>query len=97
MVFQRTISNLSEEYFDALYRKASDREETVLKVICQENKQLSIKDVQTYIPKIEKSFPVKDVRLYIYRPVEKGLLKQVDKKYYSLVDNMFKEYLLLHF
>jgi len=57
---------------------------------------MSIKDIQKVITNIDKSFPAKDVRLYIYRLVDKGLLKQANKKEYNLIDNMFREYLLLH-
>jgi len=95
-VFQITLSDLGEDYFDALFRKASDRETTILKVFCQTSKDMCIKDIQRTITKIDKSFPVKDVRLYIYRLVDKGLLKQANKKEYNLIDNMFREYLLLH-
>lgn len=93
IAFKITLLELGQDYFDSLYRKASDREETVLQLMCNKDEEMSIKDIQNSICKIDKSYPVKDVRLYIYRLVEKGLLRRKDKGNYQIMDNMFNEYL----
>jgi len=93
IAFKSTLSDLGQDYFDSLLRRASDREETILQLMCNSSEETSIKDIQDSISRIDKSFPVKDVRLYVYRLVDKGLLKRRDKKKYQLIDNMFKEYL----
>jgi hypothetical protein len=61
--------------------------------MCDAGKEISIKEIQNSILKIDKSYPVKDVRLYLYRLLDKGLIKLKDKKKYQLIDNMFEEYL----
>ncbi len=38
---------------------------------------------------------VNNVCFYIYRLLDKGLIKKVDKDKYKILDNMFKEYFLL--
>ena len=83
----------SQFYIDSLLRRASDREKTILQLMCNSSEETSIKDIQDSISRIDKSYPVKDVRLYVYRLVDKGLLKRKDNKRYQLIDNMFKEYL----
>jgi len=88
-----TLSELGQDYFDSLFRKASDREKTILQLMCDAGKEISIKEIQNSILKIDKSYPVKDVRLYLYRLLEKGLIKLEDKRKYRLIDNMFEEYL----
>lgn len=93
--FKTTLLDLGHDYFDSLYRKASDREEALLGLMCNGNSEMTIKDMQESICEIDKSYPVKDVRLYIYRLVEKGLLRRMDKGKYRIIDNMFGEYLRL--
>lgn len=93
IALRTTLSDLGQDYFDSLFRKASDREETILQLMCNAGKEISIKDIQNSILKIDKSYPVKDVRLYLYRLLDKGLIKLKDKKKYQLIDNMFEEYL----
>ncbi|MEA1926877.1 MAG: hypothetical protein U9N73_01620 [Candidatus Auribacterota bacterium] len=93
IALRTTLYDLGQDYFDSLLRKASDREETILQLMCNIEEEMSIKDIQNSILKIDKSYPVKDVRLYIYRLLDKGLIKLKDKKKYQLIDNMFKEYL----
>ena len=67
---------------------------TLLKVFCHKKKVMNIKEIQVEIQRIDKKFPAKDVRLYVYRLVAKGLLKQPEGKKYQIVDNMFREYLI---
>ncbi len=93
-VFKTTLSELGEDYFDSLFRRASDREEAILQVLCKTKKEMSIQEIQNSISKIAKLYPAKDVRLYIYRLIAKGLLRQKNKGKYQIIDNMFREYLI---
>lgn len=94
MVFKATLEDLGEDYFDSLYRKVSQREKTVLKVFLMASKELDIKTAENNMKKIDKTYPIQDVRFYIYRLIKKGLVKEIEKGKYQLHDNMFKEYLI---
>jgi len=93
-VFNKTLSDLGEDYFDSLFRRASEREEAILQVLCKTKKEMSIQEIQNSISKINKLYPAKDVRLYIYRLLTKELIKQQGKGKYQIIDNMFREYLI---
>ena len=93
-VFNKTLSDLGEDYFDSLFRRASEREETILQVLSKAKKEMSIQEIQNSISKINKLYPAKDVRLYIYRLLTKELIKQQGKGKYQIIDNMFREYLI---
>lgn len=94
MVFKATLEDLGEDYFGSLYRKVSQREKTVLQVFCMVKKELDIKTAESEIKQVDKKYPVQDVRFYIYRLIKKGLIKEIEKGRYRLLDNMFKEYLI---
>ena len=93
-VFNTTLSDLGDDYFGSLLRRASNREETILTVLCKAKKEMSIQEIQNSISKIDKQYPAKDVRLYIYRLISKGLLLQKDRGKYQIIDNMFREYII---
>ncbi|MDO9513595.1 MAG: ATP-binding protein [Elusimicrobiota bacterium] len=93
-VFNKTLYDLGEDYFDSLFRRASEREETILQVLSKDKKEMSIPEIQNSISKTNKLYPAKDVRLYIYRLLTKELVKQQGKGKYQIVDNMFREYLI---
>lgn len=92
--FRKTVIELGADYFDSLYRKASEREILLLQVFCKSATVLTEKDVQIEIPKIDRKFPVKDARYYIYRLIDKGLLLSENRGEYKIIDKMFQEYLL---
>ncbi|MFH1879037.1 MAG: ATP-binding protein [Candidatus Omnitrophota bacterium] len=95
IAFKTTLSDLGDDYFEALYRKATDREEPILNVLCKTKRAMDIKSIQKEMPKEDKNYPIKDVRFYVYRLMNKGLLRSKIKGTYGIIDNMFREYILL--
>lgn len=95
LAFQTTLSELGKEYFDSLSRKITDREEPVLTSFCISKREMNIKEIKNLVLKLDKSYPINDVRFYIYRLLNKGLIKKIEKNKYKILDNMFKEYFLL--
>jgi len=93
-VFKSTLADLGEDYFDSLFRKASNREEKILLALCKHKKDMTLQEIQKVIIEIDDTYPAKDVRLYVYRLVDKGLLLQKSRDAYGISDNMFREYLI---
>ena len=92
--FNSTIAELGRDYFASLYRKATDREETILQVLAGQDDEIDTKTIQLELLKTDKKYPAKDTRFYIYRLIAKGLVLQKNKGKYQLIDRMFKEYIL---
>ena len=91
--FKNTLWELGKDYFEALYRKASGREETVLLTLAKEKTDLSIPEITKSVSAEYKDFPSKNVKHFLYRLEDKGLIKRTDRKSFKVLDPMFGEYI----
>lgn len=92
--FKNALRELGRDYFEALYRKASEREETVLLTMARAKSALSISETMERIGGENESFPLKNVKNFLYRLENKGLIRRVNKKAFSVIEPMFREYVL---
>lgn len=93
--FKNALWELGRDYFEALYRKASEREESVLLTLAKAKSVLSIAETMARVADQHDSFPSKNVKNFLYRLENKGLIKKVNRKGFCLIDPMFREYILL--
>ena len=75
---------LGRDYFEALYRRASGREETILLTLAKAKTDLSITDSAKRVGAAHKDFPLKNVKHFLYRlawiPTEADLLTKSCRK-----------------
>ena len=93
--FKQTLWELGKDYFDALYRKASSREETVLLTLAKAKTDLSITETVERVGAEYHDFPLKNVKHFLYRLEDKGLIRRTERKDFKILDPMFMEYILL--
>lgn len=93
--FKNALRELGRDYFEAFYRKASEREETVLLSLVKAKTALSISETIEKIRDENSNFPLKNVKNFMYRLEKKGLIKRIHKKGFCVIDPMFREYVLL--
>lgn len=93
--FKNALWELGRDYFEALYRKASGREETILLILAEAKTDLNITDSTKRVSATHKDFPLKNVKHFLYRLENKGLIKKTERKGFKILDPMFREYVLL--
>jgi len=95
--FQRTLRELGEDYFEAILRRASDREYELLEVLAQKKRPMSIQDLrQTMIfEKRKRTFPVDNIKNFLYRLETKGLIRRLQDGDFELLDPMLGEFILM--
>jgi hypothetical protein len=93
--FKNALWELGREYFEALYRKASGREETILLTLAKAKTDLSITESAKRVGAQHKDFPLNNVKHFLYRLETKGLIKRTERKGFKILDPMFREYVLL--
>lgn len=86
---------LGRDYFDSLYKRASDRESDILEILAEKNKPLGIGDLRSImiLEKRAKNFPVANIKNFLYRLIDKGLIRRQDDNAYKILDPMFAEYI----
>lgn len=92
-----TLRDLGRDFFDVLYDQITTREFPVLRVLAQHGSSLEIKEVKDTLVSQKKEYPkypVRDVTSYVYRLVDKGILKKSTRGKYEIFDRMFREYFL---
>lgn len=91
-----TLKELGKDYFDYLASKASDRERDLLKILAEEKRPLSIKDFTTMmiVGKRAKKFPIANIKNFLYRLEEKGLIKRMEGGNFYIPDLMFREFMI---
>lgn len=95
-----TLRDLGRDFFDVLYRQITQREYPVLWALAKNGALLEIKDIRDVLVSNKKNFPnypIRDVGSYIYRLVDKGILKKSTRGKYEIFDRMFQEYFLKRF
>lgn len=92
---KNTLRELGKDYFEALYRRASDREKEVLSILVEKNKPLSISDIRSImiIEKRKAGFPIANIKNFLYRLYEKEIIKRRDTGEFEIIDPMFTKYL----
>lgn len=90
-----TLKELGRDYFDFLLSKASDREKYLLKILAEEKRSLTIKDFTTMmiVGRRAKKFPIANIKNFLYRLEEKGLVKRADEGGFFMQDMMFSEFI----
>jgi len=91
-----TLKDLGIEYFSTLYNRASDREKALLDIFAQKKNYISLSELKDSIifEKKVKGYPVSNIKNFVYRLLDKGLLLRNEEKQYRILDNMFAEYIL---
>lgn len=92
-----TLKDLGKDYFDMLYRQITDRETPILDILSKENNPLDIKELKDRLwsrLKQYPGYPIRDIGSYVYRLVDKQILKKVSRGKYEIFDRMFREYFL---
>jgi len=90
-----TLKELGRDYFEYLSSKASDREKDLLKILAEEKKPITIKDFTTMmiVGKRAKKFPIANIKNFLYRLEEKGLVKRMANSGFYIHDRMFSEFI----
>jgi GTPase SAR1 family protein len=90
-----TLRELGRDYFNFLLSKASDREKDLLKILAEEKKPVTVKEFTTMmiIGKRAKKFPIANIKNFLYRLEEKGLVKRADDNGFYIQDQMFSEFI----
>jgi len=91
-----TLKELGKDYFNSLLSKASDRERDLLKILAEEKKPLSIRDLRTMmiVGRHAKKFPIANIKNFLYRLDEKGIIKRNQAGSFDIQDRMFREFVL---
>lgn len=91
-----TLKELGQDYFNSLFTKASDRERDLLMVLAEEKKPLSIKDLKDMmiVGRYAKKFPLANIKNFLYRLEEKGIVNREQNGNFNIPDRMFREFIL---
>ena len=90
-----TLKELGRDYFRYLLSKASDREKDLLKILAEEKRPVTIKDFTTMmiVGKRAKKFPIANIKNFLYRLEEKGLVRRMEDGGFYIQDLMFAEFI----
>lgn len=94
--FSHTVRELGRDYFHMLYARASDREREVLQVLAEARKALPQGEIRRImiVEKHAKNFPVANIKNFLYRLHDKGLVKRHENGNFQILDPFFGEYIL---
>jgi len=94
---EKTLRDLGREYFETLYRQVTDREAVPLRILAQLNRPVLLKELEDALwLKIKefRGYPIRDTKNYIYRLLEKDIVRKTGRGEYEIFDRMFGEYFL---
>ncbi|MGE4357306.1 MAG: BREX system ATP-binding domain-containing protein [Candidatus Omnitrophota bacterium] len=96
VALRNTLRDLGREYFEVLYHKASEREKELLFIFSEKNHPLSISDLRSImiLERKAKKFPISNIKNFVYRLEDKGLLRRNPDNTFNLTDPLFGEYIL---
>jgi hypothetical protein len=96
--FNNALEELGKDYFESLFRRASDREKEVLLILAEKDKPLSISDIRSIMitEKRSRNFPVSNIKNFLYRLEGKELIKRRETGEFEIMDPMFLKYVLLN-
>jgi len=91
-----TLKELGKDYFNILLGKASDREKDLLRILSEEKRPLSIKDFRSMmiVGRHARKFPIANIKNFLYRLEEKGIVKRDGSGNFDIPDRMFREFIL---
>ena len=91
-----TLKELGRDYFNFLFSKASEREKDLLKILAEEKRPVTRKDFTTMmiVGKRAKKFPIANIKNFLYRLEEKGLVKRMEDRGFYIPDFMFSEFII---
>ncbi|MBU3911900.1 MAG: AAA family ATPase [Candidatus Omnitrophica bacterium] len=91
-----TLKELGKDYFTSLLAKASDRERDLLKILAEEKKPLSITDFRNMmiVGRRARKFPIANIKNFLYRLEEKGIIARNISGNFDIPDRMFREFIL---
>lgn len=91
-----TLKELGKDYFISLLAKASDRERDLLKILAEEKKPLTITDFRNMmiVGRHAKKFPIANIKNFLYRLEEKGIITRNQSGSFDIPDRMFREFIL---
>jgi hypothetical protein len=90
-----TLKELGKDYFNSLLARASDREMDLLKILADEKRPLSIKEFREMMivgPRAKK-FPIANIKNFLYRLYEKGIIMRNQEGSFDIPDRMFREFI----
>jgi predicted ATPase len=92
--FKNTLRELGKDYFQSLFERASDREKEVLLVLAEAKAALPQSEIRRImiVEKHAKNFPVANIKNFLYRLHDKGLIKRQDNGDFQILDPIFGEY-----
>jgi len=90
-----TLKELGRDYFHYLLSKASDREKDLLRILAEEKRPITIKDFTTMmiVGKRAKKFPIANIKNFLYRLEEKGIIRRSEASGFYIPDMMFAEFI----
>lgn len=90
------LKELGRDYFSFLLSKASGREKDLLKILAEEKRPIAIKDFTTMmiVGKRAKKFPIANIKNFLYRLKEKGLVRRMENSGFYIQDLMFAEFIV---
>ncbi|MBN1794385.1 MAG: ATP-binding protein [Candidatus Omnitrophica bacterium] len=91
--FTAALRELGRDYFDSMLRKSSDRERIVLEVLAELDKEATIKEIQQALWRRHKNFPLENVKNFLYRSENKGLIKKAARGSFRILDPMLAAYI----
>ena len=94
--FHRTLRELGEDYFEAILRRASDREKELLELLAEKKTPMTIHQMrQTVIfEKRKRAFPVDNIKNFLYRLEAKGLVRRQEDGSFALLDPLLGDFIL---
>ncbi len=91
-----TLKELGRDYFSMLLARASDREKELLKILAEEKRAISIKEFREMmiVGPHARRFPIANIKNFLYRLEEKGIIIRDQKGSFDIPDRMFREFVL---
>jgi GTPase SAR1 family protein len=91
-----TLKELGKDYFTSLFSKASDRERDLLKILAEEKRPLTITDFRNMmiIGSRARKFPIANIKNFLYRLEEKGIIARGQSGSFDIPDRMFREFIV---
>ncbi len=93
--FNNTLKELGADYFESLLRRASEREREMLALLAERKEALSIGDIRKIVisERRLKGFPIANIKNFLYRLENKGILRRSPEGQFAILDLMFAEFI----
>ncbi len=92
--FRNALRELGKDYFESLYRRASERERVILEILADAKIPMSIADIRSLmiVKKRVRGFPIANIKNFLYRLEAKGLIRRSGDGNFKILDPMFAEF-----